>query len=97
MSPNPPDGPWVPWRVYQQDREEDRADRLEVRREGREDTEKILAKIESLGKDLGDRVGALEGAAGQRSGMAKVGQTALVVTPILIAIFMAVLAWSATS
>ncbi len=93
MSPNPPEGSWVPWRVYQQDREEDRANRQEVRRESREDTDKILSAISTLS----DRVGALENDRGQRSGMAKVGQTSLVVIPVLVAIVMAVLAISAAT
>lgn len=52
MAGGPEAGAWVPWRVYVQDRDEDRRAREQARHEDREDTAKIVAKLEALSAEV---------------------------------------------
>lgn len=84
-------GSWVPWRVYQQDREEDRRDREIVRKEHREDSDKVLAKLDAVL----ERVGRLEAHDERGAGARSVGSTMLVIVPVLAAVGSAIAAWIA--
>lgn len=79
----------MPWRVYQQDREEDRRDREIVRREHREDSDKLLEKMDTVL----ERVGKLEAGSERGIGARSLGATALVGLSVLAGVASAIAAW----